>query len=103
MNKAREPLKQYAAKALTGVKGAETFARAVATGDVVTWQLWQRRKKICHSCPSRIRLTVKGAWSESDWCGQAFVDRMKDTPPTCGCLCAAKAMVKSESCPQSKW
>lgn len=87
----------------TAAKGAAKYAAAIAAGDLADDETTARRRAICRECPSRVRLTVKGATSESDWCGPPFESRLDAALPTCGCLIAAKTAVASEPCPQGRW
>jgi len=86
-------------RSLHGVRGAERFLSAVLTGDLADRETVERRRSECRSCASRVRLTISGASSPSDWCGTPLTA----TETTCGCLCAGKTVVGSEKCPQGRW
>jgi hypothetical protein len=85
-------------------KGAERFIESVARGDIATEAERTARRDVCRGCSSRVRLTIGGAESESDWCGDPGPNRLHlADKPTCGCLLAGKTFVGSEHCPQGKW
>ncbi|NDC64728.1 MAG: hypothetical protein EBZ59_12260 [Planctomycetia bacterium] len=78
-------------------KGAGRYVTAVALGDEAGEELREARLRACQQCPSRTGIDLES------YCGPAFEDRLDHQPPTCGCLCAGKASVKSERCPQNNW
>lgn len=84
-------------------RGAEVYATAIATGDIVTAPALADRRRTCRGCPSYRVERAPGAEAPSGWCGPALVDGMAQQPPTCGCLVVVKAVVASERCPQGRW
>lgn len=85
--------------ALNGVYGAGKFLAAAMTGDLADDATVDARRAVCRDCPYRVRMVAPGAMGESDWCGTPLTVTAK----TCGCVCAAKTLVKSESCPSGRW
>lgn len=83
--------------------GARRYAEAIAAGDIATDETISRRRDFCRGCPTRVRITVQGARSPSDFCGEPFTDRTCQPNPSCGCPCAAMTAVGSKRCPQGKW
>ena len=88
---------------LNGMRGAEKFAAAIASGDVASMALVQARMDICRECPHKTNRRLPLMQTESSWCGQPLEDHMDELRPTCGCLIAGKVRVESERCPQDKW
>jgi hypothetical protein len=78
-------------------RGATKYIAAIALGDEARGDLRGARLRACEQCPSRTGIDL------SSYCGPAFEDRLDHAAPTCGCLCAGKASVKSETCPQGNW
>ena len=79
-----------------GVKGATQAAVRWAGGDRADDATVEHRRAACRDCPSRVRHIGV------DFCGEAFVDRMDEVQPTCGCS-LVKVFIESESCPQGRW
>lgn len=99
------------------VKGAEKYRRAVVKGDLAAVDEAERRRNICHTCPSRTirNICVNGQSVTVSYCGPALEERLGDDfeNPTCGCIVGltidnvvhtgGKTIVDSEDCPQGKW
>ena len=82
-------------------KGARTFVAAVLRGDIAPLGDSKRRLDICRKCEARVTLTVLGAMSPSDWCGDP--ERGFIPGKQCGCLLAGKTRIASEECPRKLW
>ena len=80
-----------------GLAGATRFVRAIAAGDIADDATIDARRRVCAACPAR---TMHDG---AAYCGEAFVDRMGEPEPTCGCLIEGKTAVASEACPRGLW
>ena len=99
----RLPRATEAQKAMLA-KGAEEFAIAIASGDIVKLRVFRGRRSTCAGCESMVYETAPGADGPSHWCGAPLVDRIDERDrPTCGCLCIVKCVVASQKCPQRLW
>ena len=93
------------ARLVSGYRGGEKFAAAIAAGDVCTRADAAERRRICNGCPSKVNASIFGL-VPSSWCGPPLDDRMGDeygSARTCGCLLLGKTLVASERCPRGEW
>jgi len=88
---------------LNGMRGAEKFVTAIASGDVAPPELVAARIEVCRACPHKVERKLPLMVAESSWCGPPLEEHMDELRPTCGCLLAGKVRVESERCPQDKW
>lgn len=83
-------------------EGAKKYVGAIATGDLAPKDVIAfRQNERCRSCPFRVPHPEHP--NRLGTCGPAFVDRMKEVDPTCGCPIEVMTMVASHPCPQHKF
>lgn len=101
------------------IKGAETYRRAVAAGDLRPVERAKTCARVCAGCNLRTvrEVEVNGTLVVAGYCGKPFevvkANPKKGTFATCGCLVtmtfggellpAGKAVVQSERCPNELW